>query len=267
MEAAERLLTYDTNTKDYSLRRTLGALASCGHADALPALMRIKEHCARYHMAGEWAGTVAALGTLEAGDALLSFLLEGTKPRDSYGGRDLARAVANIAEEAPSLQRRILELARSGDQQAQKIAGNVIRNICTEDFMREVLSLPALTVRHLGGAIADALRDICIEGRPAEGGDQAYERAPRAIPALRADLFARVVSGDESSATCARLLQVIDDWREGYGEPAGEPRHPNLTLGKPWPPLAQLAWDAAVQLRRQGAETSQAARAKIGERP
>ena len=251
MEAAERLVTYDTNTKDYSLRRTLGALASCGHADALPALTLIKEHCARYHAAGEWAGALAALGTPEAGDALLSFLLEGTKPRGSYAERELARAIARIAEEAPPLRRRIVELAGSGDQQALKVAGDVVRNIRTEGFMREVVALPSPIVKQLGGPIADALRDICIEDRPVDGVHQAYDKAPRPIPALRAELFARVVAVDEASPTCARLLQVIDEWREGYGDPADEPRHPDIALGKPWPPVAQSVWGAASLLRSQ----------------
>jgi hypothetical protein len=253
MEAAERLLTYDTKTKDYSLRRILGALGSCGHADALPALMHIKDHCGRHHAAGEWADTLAALGTPEAGEALLSFLLEDTNRRGTYGGRHLTQSVARIAEVSPSLRRRIFEVAQREDQLGLKVAGDVVRNIRTEEFMREVIALPGPTVKQLGGAIADALRDICIEDRPVEGVHQAYDRAPRAIPYLRAELFARVVAADEASATCARLLQVIDQWREGYGDPADEARHPDLALGKPWPPVAQIAWDAAARFRRLAA--------------
>jgi hypothetical protein len=255
MEAAERLLTYDTKTKDYSLHRILGALGSCGHADAFRALMHIKEHCTRQHSAGDWAAALDALGTPEAGDALLTFLLEDTNRRGSYGGRDLARSIARIAEGSPSLRRRIFEVAQRGDQLGLKVAGDVVRNIRTEDFMREVITLPGPTVKQLGGAIADALRDISIEDQPVEGIHQAFNRAPRAIPDLRAELFARVVAADDASATCARQLQVIDGWREGYGDPADEARHPDLALGKPWPPVAQIAWEAATQFRRPAADT------------
>jgi hypothetical protein len=250
IEAAERLLTYNTNTKDYSLRRTLGALGACGHPDALPAIMLIKQHCARHHATGEWADSLASLGTPEAGHALLTFLLEGTRPRGSYRGRDLARAVARIAEEAPSLRARILELHSRGDQQGLKIAGEVVRHIRSEDFMSAVVALPAPAVKQLGGAISDALRALCVEDQPVEGVNHVYDRAPRAIPTLRAELFARVVTSDEASATCAALLHAIDQWREGYGDPADEARHPDLALGKPWPPVAQIAWEAATRFQR-----------------
>lgn len=254
-EAVERLLTYDVNTKDYSLRRILGALGSCGHADALPALRCIKKLCIQQHSGAEWAGALAALGTPEAGDDLLSFLLEGLKPRGFYDGRDLAQAVARIAERTPSLRKRILQLAERGDQHALGIVHGVVRNIRAEDFVREVVALPGSTVKQLGGAIADALRDICIEDLPANAAHQPYERVPRAITALRAQLFARALVEDDASSTCARLLQVIDDWREGYGDPVDEARHPDIALGKPWPPLAQIAWNWSAHLRLQRAST------------
>ena len=97
MQAAERLLTYDTNTRDYSLRRVLEALASCGHPDAMPALLHLKDHCANHHSSSDWAGALADLNTVEAGDALFSFLIEPTTKRDWHRERDLTRFIARIA--------------------------------------------------------------------------------------------------------------------------------------------------------------------------
>jgi hypothetical protein len=45
------------------------------------------------------------------------------------------------------------------------------------------------------------------------------------------------------------MLQAIDGWREGYGDPLDEARHPDLSVQKAWPPVGQLAWDASQRLR------------------
>ena len=125
----------------------------------------------------------------------------------------------------------------------------MICQIGSEAFMMQVVALPGSALKQLGGAISDALRDICIEDRPTTGAQLTYERVPRAIPKLRAQLLARATSDDEAASTCSRLLQTIDEWREGYGDPMDEDRHPDISLGKPWPLITQSAWDAAVQFR------------------
>jgi hypothetical protein len=32
------------------------------------------------------------------------------------------------------------------------------------------------------------------------------------------------------------LVGQIEEWRLEYGRPVGEPRHPDLDFGLPWPP-------------------------------
>jgi hypothetical protein len=40
-----------------------------------------------------------------------------------------------------------------------------------------------------------------------------------------------------ASDPAARCLNAIDKTRDEYGGPEAEPRHPDLTSGKPWPIL------------------------------
>jgi uncharacterized protein YicC (UPF0701 family) len=139
-EVVERLLTYDTNTRNYSLRRTLGALAACGHADALPALLRLKDHSARVHASAEWSEALADIRTAEAAEALFSYLLEDRKSRGWHGDRNLLQAVASIAEATPALRKRILAVAAGGDQQGLNVVSEIVRHIRSEEFMTEVIA-------------------------------------------------------------------------------------------------------------------------------
>ena len=43
-------------------------------------------------------------------------------------------------------------------------------------------------------------------------------------------------SGDEDDRA-ARCLNYIDKLRDEYGAPESEPRHPDITSGRPWPIL------------------------------
>jgi hypothetical protein len=44
---------------------------------------------------------------------------------------------------------------------------------------------------------------------------------------------------------------MVDEIRDDYGQPVEEPRHPNILTGKPWPAVAQGAWEASVVLQEQ----------------
>ena len=54
--------------------------------------------------------------------------------------------------------------------------------------------------------------------------------------ALRTRLFS-MVTDDPKRRKCAfSLLGQIEEWRLEHGRPAGEPRHPDVASGEPWPP-------------------------------
>ena len=130
-----------------------------------------------------------------------------------------------------------------------KVVSNIVSHISKEDFLREIIALPGGRLIRLAGAISDALRSLSVEDRPMVGADHLRDRVPRPIPELRAQLFRRAMADEKVSPTCSKLLQSIDEWREWYGDPVNESRHPDISLEKPWPPIAQPAWDAAAEFR------------------
>jgi hypothetical protein len=54
-------------------------------------------------------------------------------------------------------------------------------------------------------------------------------------PELRQKLFALLPDGGALLELAVAYLNAIDDIREHYGEAESEPRHPDITAGRPWP--------------------------------
>ena len=69
---------------------------------------------------------------------------------------------------------------------------------------------------------------------PIEDWSNAYDVVPVATSSLRSRLLAMTTDGGEGDIA-ARTLRIIDESRHRYGKPETEPRHPDLTSGKPWP--------------------------------
>ncbi len=248
LDAARRLLAYDHHTRDHDERRIIEALGLCGHADALTALELVRDRCVEQRIIDEWCSAVHTIGNAEAGDKLLTTLLEMPEQTDWYRSRSVSGMVAELAERYVSLRERVLGIASSGAiADLGKIAG-VLRHVDQEEFLADLLALPGDRLRALSGAIADALRGLCLERRPIDGSSGVYDVVPRPMAKCRARLFARASANDSGSGACTRLLEHIDQVREDYGETAEEARHPDITIGQPWPAVAQCAWEASARL-------------------
>jgi len=53
---------------------------------------------------------------------------------------------------------------------------------------------------------------------------------------MRTWLFRMVLEDEKRQKSAFKLLGQIEKWRLDHGRPTGEPRHPDLTSGQPWPP-------------------------------
>jgi len=247
LAAAQRLLTYDHQTKNHDEKRIIEALGVCNHQDALAALQLLEERCGKQWLQRDWFLALSNINNTDATQFLLTALLERQPPRDSIDLSDLYKRIAKSCNDNPAIYERVLDIARNGDQQSiQRIAG-IIRNIDRENLLIKFLDLPANRLQQLGGPLSDALKELCLAHHPVGGG--AFEVEAHPIPAIRAKLFERSTTGNPAAAVCTWLLQVIEEWRERYGAASDEPRHPNIQIGEPWPVFAKVAWDASIELR------------------
>jgi hypothetical protein len=75
-----------------------------------------------------------------------------------------------------------------------------------------------------------------VERRPHGENTNAYTQHARASNDLRTRLFRMVADDPKRRKSAFTLLGQIEEWRLEHGRPAGEPRHPDLASGEPWPP-------------------------------
>jgi hypothetical protein len=80
---------------------------------------------------------------------------------------------------------------------------------------------------------------------PVENWQGAYNVVPVPAGRLRQKLLALTTDGGPADAA-ARWLRQIDWIRDEHGMPEAEPRHPDLSSGKPWP-IMQPDPDAAAE--------------------
>jgi hypothetical protein len=249
LEAAQRLLTYDHRTQNHDEQRIVEALGLCGHPQALAALDLLRDRCTEQRITHAWCSAINAIGSSEAGERLLALIVDASQERDWHQERQISEMVAELAERHVSLWDRIFEIIREGNPVNLKRVARVVSHVRQDKLLADLIGMPGDSLQVLGGAIADALRELCVERRPIEGSNGVFDMVPRPIQQLRAALFRRASGNDSGSAVCARLLHTIEDAREHYGEPPEEARHPDIAIEQPWPLVARGAWDAATRLR------------------
>ena len=94
------------------------------------------------------------------------------------------------------------------------------------------------TGRAFSDTLASAIENLVVEKRPLSDWVGAYEQISTPVPSLRKRLFdlSRTATGNESSLALACLVH-IDELRDMHGVASGEPRHPDIATGAPWPRL------------------------------
>ncbi len=78
------------------------------------------------------------------------------------------------------------------------------------------------------------LEKVVTEHIPVEGYQGAYNVNPIPVVELRRRLISMTTDGGATDIA-ARWLSDIDEIRDEYGLPEGEPRHPDLASGRSWP--------------------------------
>ncbi len=76
-----------------------------------------------------------------------------------------------------------------------------------------------------------------LERRP-YGRSGAFVPVPRNAERARAELFRMVLDDPSRRKAAFAMLGQVEVWRIEHGRPSGEPRHPMIESGEPWPPLS-----------------------------
>jgi hypothetical protein len=94
------------------------------------------------------------------------------------------------------------------------------------------------TDRGYDGELARAVRGATLWHEPVPGGETSFYIRPASVAKLRKFLFGVTGGAAQESALAERCLVEIDQLRDEHGIAAGDPRHPDIRSGRPWPPEA-----------------------------
>lgn len=86
------------------------------------------------------------------------------------------------------------------------------------------------------------VRARCVFEAPAGG--SSYETHQRAVETVRAKIFGLIHSRIDQAVFWRALLEKIDAIVRDFGGHPDDPRHPDLSIGKPHPATASRLWEA-----------------------
>ena len=195
-----------------------------------------------------WLEAIATLAFPTARQALLSFIDPAIVPMgitfdfDFQSTELYASLIGGWAKEDGELLQRLLDLSMeqlTPDQTRllSAIYGE-LHNDATADVVMNLFRRGSL--RSLGRGLEAQFVEREPTGQP-----YTSNLVPRNAERLRAEFFEALVSDPERRKDAFSVLGQVEVWRREYGRPLGEPRHPLIASGYPWPPLDLLSTSPA----------------------
>src|SRR5260370_30617379 len=83
------------------------------------------------------------------------------------------------------------------------------------------------------------LESLFLERRHYDN-SRSFIYVPRKADQVRAKLFHMVLHDPQRRKAAFSILGHVEVWRIEHGRPNGEPRHPMIETGEPWPPASFL---------------------------
>jgi len=237
----------DTRIAPHELRETIRALGHSRCREA-PDLLRELASAAGggfQSFAAEWIDAIAALDTAESKRILLSFVdpdipQTGLEPHLEYYHRErLASRIVDIAQSDAGVKKRLYSLcARQLPPGMRLLLAEVVARLGTGEALSAGLDLIRDHVRPpVPYELLRGIENVFLDRRPYGGAAQVYTLEPRAANEIKSRLFAMVLNDLDRRRSAWALLGQIESWRLEYGRPGGEPRHPAVDSGEPWPPI------------------------------
>lgn len=225
----------------WRLRPLLSALGFAPSDAVEQILLKLAQEDGRLLEEHDWFVALEKRGTLSALRILLDLICQGNAngrggaPDTWTFGRRLAAGMKSHPEFRADVYAR---MASDISSPARAILEHAVSDVPTEAGIMLLVSNHASNARAFSRVIASAIEHLVVEQRPSSDWVGAYEQISTPAPSLRKRLFAtaRTSGGNEASLALACLVH-IDELRDRYGIATGEPRHPDIESGAPWPPL------------------------------
>jgi NACHT C-terminal Alpha/Beta 2 len=152
----------------------------------------------------------------------------------------LARELIPYFERFPELTSKLGKHYRGAAVgRGKDLLERLIVEVGDTDQLIELINGYIATSRRFDGLIANALRETTLIRRPVPETQNAFSIGPVSVAKLRKFLFGLLHGPPEAAGFARSCLTTIDELRDHYGIPSGDPRHPDIDSGKAWPPEAE----------------------------
>lgn len=183
----------------------------------------------------------AALDTPRARELLLGFVDPGVpgiaQTRRPHREDVLVTRLTELAQHQPTMATRLKELCELDLPELNRhILSKVMDSLGTPEALAANLNLiDDAKSSPVPQGIWDELKSAFVERRPYGQDANVFTEHARASNELRVRLFRMTTEDKKRWKSAFTLLGQIEKWRLEYGRPMGEPRHPDLASGEPWP--------------------------------
>lgn len=225
----------DLHRRPYALRRLLQTLPQGPSGAALIILERLAADSA-FLQEFEWMNAMLKLDTEASAMSVLDHLCMGHIPvRDGYR---LSSALTALAGKFPNIRAAMIN--RYGDLPPSDIRRVI--EMAMDDMPDEEIFMALfdghVDAPHPTHGMLNVIRNLALGRRPAREWGGAFEEFGLQLTKLRAQLFAMLPAEDARALLAEQCLIEIEEYRDDYGRPTSEPRHPDISTGRPWPPEA-----------------------------
>ena len=222
--------------RPHNLRRLLETIPQGPVDQTLPILVRLAADEPSFMTEFEWLNALLKIDTEAAAHTAINYLNDG---RLTVGdGFRLSSALAEWARKYPTVKTAIIDRYRSASE--NKVRG--VLEMAMDDLSDEEVFL-ALFEGHLGRphaqhGLGHAIRKLAVGSKPSDTFAGAFEEFGLPLTELRARLFAMTSDNDERAQLAKQCLIEIEERRDDRGRVSNEPRHPDISSGRSWPPEA-----------------------------
>ena len=221
------------------MRGVLFALRYAPSTEAEAVLEGLAKQDERYLGEHEWLAALIARNSLSAARSLLN-LIRNASLADKTIVVDrsaLARSLATLITSHDEFRREVYRwFGELSEGPSKSVLERAIAEAADADGVVLLVRSGAARGRHLCETqVGTALRSVLLGQSPA-GSPGVWELYGVPAPKLRKAVFDLVVSGDAfESRLATECLNAIDQMRDDYGRVDSERRHPDISIGVPWP--------------------------------
>jgi hypothetical protein len=215
------------------MEEMLNGLAESPAEDAGEILFKLAEEDPRFYGHYGWRAATLKLGAVAASLRLIDLTASGAFDLPAFDDWHWARELSGLVSEHPEVRSLIYNLLVEGAMTpGLALLAKAVAQVPDAEGILLLAGLEDTLKRRLVGQ--HEIEKVVTEHVPVEDWTGAYHIIPAPASDLRRRLFA-ATEDDGTAKAASRYLELIDLIRDEHGQPASEPRHPDLASGRPWP--------------------------------